>query len=541
MKINNYPASLIPTLHLTDGYKVGHVNQYPEGTEIVYSNLTPRGTRIDGILQIVWAGAQYLLKRYLIDELNTTFFNLPKEQAVGMYKRRIFNYTGPMDLSHIENLHDLGYLPLEIKSLPEGELVGMKVPVMTIRSTKPEFNWLKYWVTNYIETLLSCVTWQPSTSATIAANYNILLTKFALDTVGDASFVPWQGHDFSFRGMSSVESALTSGFGHLLSFTGTDTIAAIDFCENYYNADCKKELIGGSVPATEHAVMSANMGLKTGLSLRDNELEGYRRLITKVYPDKIVSIVSDTRNFWDVCRNFMTALKPEIMARDGKVVLRPDSGDPVKIITGYNEDEILRENGKAYELIKQDSHKLLYKKGKELSEDEIKGAIQTLWEVFGGTTTAKGYKLLDSHIGLIYGDSITLQRAKTILERLKVKGFASINVVLGIGSYTYQYNTRDTFGFAMKATWAQVKGVGIEIFKDPITDDGLKKSAKGLLQVKRDENGNLKLKDQCTWEEEQDSELKTVFLDGKLVKDWTLAEIRARVAANIKKAVEALA
>jgi nicotinamide phosphoribosyltransferase len=158
--------------------------------------------------------------------------------------------------------------------------------------------------------------------------------------------------------------------------------------------------------------------------------------------------------------------------------------------------------------------------------------VELLWVVFGGTITDKGYKILDSHIGAIYGDSINLQRAEAICEGLKCKGFAS-QVVFGIGSYTYQYNTRDTFGLAMKATYVEVNGEGREIFKNPVTDDGTKKSATGLLQVK-EESGSYILHDKVSWDEEKNSELKTVFKDGKLVKEYSLREIRKIIHENRK-------
>ncbi|RYG28484.1 MAG: nicotinate phosphoribosyltransferase, partial [Chitinophagaceae bacterium] len=297
-----------------------------------------------------------------------------------------------------------------------------------------------------------------------------------------------------------IEDAVMSGAGHLLSFAGTDTIPAIDLLEQYYNADCEKELIGGSVPATEHSVMC--------MGTQGDEINTFDRLISTIYPAGIVSIVSDTWDFWQVITEFLPKLKSKILARNGKVVIRPDSGDPVKIIIGD--------------------------KDAKPGSPEYKGAIECMWETFGGTTTEKGYKLLDGHIGLIYGDSITTERQHKILEGLKQKGFASYNVVLGIGSYTYEYVTRDTFGFAMKATYGEVNGEGRDIFKDPKTDDGTKKSAKGLMQVYRDaKTGKLALKDQCTWEEESRGELKTVFKDGKLVKDWTLEEIRKRVREQL--------
>lgn len=491
--------NMLPIL-LKDGYKVGHKFQYPVGTTLVYSNLTPRKSRNADIQEIVFFGLQYFVKEYLVRQFNENFFNKPKEEVLRVYARRMDNYLGKDSISyeHIAALHDLGYLPLEIKALPEGMLVPMRVPVFTIKNTVPEF----FWLTNMLETIMSAILWKPCTSATTAFQYLKTFTQYAKETVGnDMGFIPWQGHDFSFRGMSGVEDALISGAGHLLSFAGTDTIPAIDFLETFYNADCEKELIGGSVPATEHSVMC--------MGTQDGEVSTFNRLISEVYPAGIVSIVSDTWDFWQVITEFLPALKENILARNGKVVIRPDSGDPVKIIVG---DETAA-----------------------VGSPEYKGAIECMWETFGGTITEQGYKLLDNHIGLIYGDSITTERQVAILEGLKKKGFASYNVVLGIGSYTYEYVTRDTYGFAMKATYGEVNGKGRDIFKDPKTDDGTKKSAKGLMQVYRNTTtGKLELKDQCSWEEEAQGELKTVFKDGKVVTDWTLQEIRERIKTALE-------
>ncbi len=486
-------------IFLKDGYKVGHKFQYPEGTTLVYSNLTPRKSRNPEINEIIFFGLQYFIKEYLVNQFDSQFFKQSKDKVLRAYARRIDNYLGKDSITykHISDLHDLGYLPLEIKALPEGSLVPMRVPIFTIKNTLPEF----FWLTNMLETLLSAIIWKPSTSATTAFQYLKTFTRYAKETVGDdTGFIAWQGHDFSFRGMSGVEDAVLSGAGHLLSFAGTDTIPAIDFLEEYYNANCEKELIGGSVPATEHSVMC--------MGTQDDEIKTFDRLISGVYPSGIVSIVSDTWDFWQVITEFLPALKTKIMARNGKVVIRPDSGDPVKIIIG-DKDAVA-------------------------GSPEYKGAIECMWETFGGTITEKGYKLLDGHIGLIYGDSITTERQVEILEGLKQKGFASYNVVLGIGSYTYEYVTRDTFGFAMKATYGEVDGCGRDIFKDPKTDDGTKKSAKGLMQVFRDpQTGKLALKDQCTWQEEAQGELKTVFKDGKLTINWTLEEIRNNIKTNL--------
>jgi nicotinamide phosphoribosyltransferase len=489
--------NILPLL-LKDGYKVGHKFQYPEGTTMVYSNLTPRKSRNADMPEVVFFGLQYFIKEYLLGQFQKQFFDLPKEQVVHAYARRIDNYLGKDSIpyDHIGALHDLGYLPLEIKALPEGTLVPMRVPVLTIRNTRPEF----FWLTNMLETLMSAILWKPCTSATTAYSYLQTFTRYALDTVGDdLSFVPWQGHDFSFRGMSGIEDALMSGAGHLLCFAGTDTIPAIDFLETYYGADCEQELVGGSVPATEHSVMCMGTAMA--------EIDTFERLITQTYPAGVVSIVSDTWDFWQVITFFLPKLRDKIVARDGKVVIRPDSGDPVKIIIGDD--------------------------AAAPGSPEHKGVIACMWETFGGTITPQGYKLLDSHIGLIYGDGITIERQHAILEGLKQKGFASYNVVLGLGSFTYEYVTRDNFGFAMKATYGEVAGEGREIFKSPKTDDGTKLSAKGLLQVYRDKDtGKLALNDGCTWGEEAQGELKTVFKDGKLVVDDTLATIRGRIKSS---------
>ena len=477
---------------LKDMYKTGHIFQYPEGTEEVYSNLTPRGSRIDGIDKVVVFGIQYFIKEYLVDQFNQNFFNLPKESAIGYFKRRMDNAlgVGAVATEHMEALHDLGYLPIEIKALPEGSLCPMRIPLLTIRNTKPEF----FWLTNDLETLLSCVLWHPITSATIAFEYRKMLSKYAERTSDITDFVPWQGHDFSMRGQTSIESAMASGAAHLLSFTGTDTIPAIDWLEFYYGANSGTELIGGSVPATEHSVMC--------LGGSESESETFRRLITKVYPKGIISIVSDTWDYWKVIGEVLPALRSDIWKRDGKVVIRPDSGDPVDILCGDST-----------------SFNTLVRKG----------TVEALWDLFGGTLNSKGFKQLDPHIGVIYGDSITLDRCKAICERLAAKGFASTNCVFGIGSYTYQYVTRDTFGFAMKATHGIINGVEADIFKDPKTDTGLKKSAKGYLRV----NSDYTLSEGVSKEEEDKGLLQVVFSDGKMYNETKLFEVRNRLLGQV--------
>lgn len=487
---------IVPTL--CDFYKISHRAMYPEGTEIVYSTWTPRTSRIKGVDNVVCFGTQAFIKEYLLDVFEEHFFKRPKADVIAEYTRLIKATLGDQnpETKHLEDLHDLGYLPLSIKALPEGTIVPTRVPVMTIQNTDNRF----FWLTNFIESLASSELWQPATSATLAIEYKRMMDKYAAKTNPEGAwFTIFQGHDFSMRGMSSLRSAILSGMGHLVAgFAGTDTIPAISAAEYYYNANVEKELVGTSVPATEHSIQCAYA----------NDLKYYRRMLQDVHPSGIVSIVADGYDYWDVITNVVPSLKKEILARKGgpvgdKVVIRPDSGDPVLIVCGDPE---------APE-----------------GSPEYKGSIECLWETFGGTMSSTGFKVLDPHIGLIYGDAITLRRAEEIMERLAEKGFASTNVVFGIGSYTYQYNTRDTFGFALKSTLCVINGDEKLIFKDPKTDNGVKKSQKGRVVVLKDGN-SFKFTDGFSLNDVvAGDQLLEVFRDGKLLIDENFADIRARI------------
>ncbi len=503
-------------LLMTDGYKSSHLRMYPKGTTLVYSNYTCRNTkRMPGDAQdIVVFGIQYMCK-YIQELFQKDFFDKDKSIVCGEAKEYLSSYLGTeYDVTHFEDLHDLGYLPIEIKALEEGIITQAGIPLFTIKNTLPKF----FWVTNYLETLISTLIWKPVHSASLALAYKRTLVKYALETDKDnLGFVDFQGHDFSFRGMQSPESAIASSMGFLTSFKGTDTIPALLAYKHYYNSSN----VGFSVPASEHSVMCAHG--------KEGEINTLQYLMTQ-YPTGILSVVSDTWDLWKLLTEYLPQLKEEILARDGKLVIRPDSGDPIKIITGYTKEELqYSEKGDEWYTGRIDS-------GRWIKEPETKGVIEILWDVFGGTTNEQGYKVLDSHIGAIYGDSITLERAKEICERLKAKGFASTNIVLGIGSYSMGYATRDNQGGAVKSTYVEVNGVSREIFKDPITDDGTKKSKKGLLRVEMNDDYSLYVKDQQTWDQEKGGGLTTVFKDGKLVRETTLDEIRSRLN-NISKVV----
>jgi nicotinamide phosphoribosyltransferase len=362
------------------------------------------------------------------------------------------------------------------------------------------------------------------TSATIAYQYKKNLLSWAEKTDKDnISFVEFQGHDFSMRGLDSIEATISSGLGHAVSFMGSDSLPVIHGARKFYG---EEDFVVGSVNATEHSVMCAGT--------KGDEVGTFRYLMEQ-FPTGILSIVSDTWDLWKVLTEYLPQLKEEILARDGKIVIRPDSGDPVDIICG----------------IGTSPRALLDNAGKH--EGVIKGVIELLWDIFGGTINNQGYKVLDPHIGAIYGDSITIDRAEEICERLEDKGFASTNIVLGVGSFTYQFNTRDTFGFAMKATYLEIEknydsmirarkgGPGVytshvegrEIFKDPITDDGTKKSAKGLLSVDK-LNSEYVLVDQCNWDSEKEGFLQKIYSDGEFYNNTTLTQIRDVVKSSIK-------
>lgn len=482
---------------LADFYKLSHRPMYPEKTEVVYSTWTHRASRMKDVNEVVVAGNQRFIK-FLKNYFQEYFFSRPLTEVVSEYSR-IVKYTLGQEnpeTAHIEALHKLGYLPLLIRAVPEGTVLPLRTPSITIQNTKPEF----FWLTNYIETLASAEIWPVYTAATIAHQYRKLLDVAAMKTVGDTSFVPFQGHDFSMRGMMGLEASKLTGIGHLMSFVGTDTVPAICDIEYYYGGNVEKKLIGTSIAATEHSIQCAY----------GNDMDYFENVITRVHPSGPVSIVSDGYDFWGVVGHVLPALKSKIMARKGhpmgldKVVIRPDSGDPVLIVCGDPEGK---------------------------TELERKGAVEALYDIFGGTKTTKGYKLLDSHIGLIYGDAITLKRADEIISRLEAKGFASTNIVFGIGSYTYQYNTRDTFGFALKSTACVIDGHEKQIYKDPKTDNGIKKSQKGKVAVWESPDGKINWADNMPLSTEITGDLlRPIFKDGKRMNVESFETIRARLA-----------
>lgn len=464
----------------TDVYKMGHMEQYAPGCNKVYSYLTARSNKT--FSKTVFFGLQYYLKEYLsiklTPEMGKEFLN---------YRKMILGSNSPEVESKIIALCELGYFPLEIKAVEEGSVIPVKNVLMTITNTVDDF----YWCVGFVESLILKL-WYSVTVASCCYTYRETVEKYFSETVGEnLQFLKdFTVHDFGYRGDSSEEGAALSGASHLISFLGSDTVPALPFSIRYYNADTNEPIML-SVPASEHSVM-CSFG-------KDDELGAFKNML-KLYPSGIVSIVSDTFDVYRVLTEFAEILKPEILARDGKVVFRPDSGNPEYIICGDpNAPE---------------------------GSNEWKGAIRLLDEMFGSSINEKGFKVLNPKVGLIYGDGMYLERYIRTLERMKGMGYAACNLVIGVGGILRNHS-RDTLGFAIKATYVEVNGEPREIEKDPVTDKS-KKSLKGLLSLEL-KDGEYVTLDQCTREQEENGLLRTVFKDGKLLIDDNLKTIRARV------------
>ena len=661
-----------PFLYGTDSYKVSHVRFETSGVKEIYSNFTPRfakylqqllGDAFDG--RYVVFGIQWLLLRLHV-MAKTGFFDVPKEEAIGKMRRVLGAYIGQENFVHFEALHDLGYLPVVIKTLDEGTTPKVGIPFLTIRNTLPEFEWLP----NYLETLISTELWKQLTVATVARAFKQISQEYALKTTGSIAGIEWQNHDFHVRGASGFESAAIVGAAFLNSSCGTDNMASLWASEKFYFSTNDEGLLAGSVSAGEHSVTTSGILTEQeralaeeiaeekeitlqeaqqelildkvkaiGIDLTEAERRYAKSVLTEKFPSGIVAYVADSFSFWDFVAKVVLSLKSEILARDGKFVVRGNSGNPVDVITGVKgvniSDAVARkflveaEVGKTFtvqdtvyltlakpeipedkyiplfELVRNDFVRVYDKNAEiesieeqrglvsleieavqktindhyaevnaqlETAEDkesvkpdtaliaeldkqvaeletklealvyvepehvvvaaEEKGTIEVLWEIFGGTVSEQGYKLLDSHIGMIYGDGITVQRSQEIFARLEAKGFASLNIVYGVGSYSLNMVSRDHLGMAIKATntIVDIHGVDVDkpIYKDPKTDTS-KKSARGLIRVFKDETGEIVFEDMQTREQEETGLLTVAYKDGQFEKITTIFEIRDRM------------
>lgn len=526
------------------------------------------------------------------------------------------------DMERFKSLHELGYLPLRVKALPEGTAVNLNIPILTITNTLNKFHWLP----NFLEPDVLNNMFKPVTVATLSVELAKLRDRYVKDTCEGSPSAKFIYHAFDFRGHPEG-SAGASGAAYNLITSGTDTLLGIVYAQEYMRTT---DPVAYSIPALEHSTATLNiqmyrkalviadaieedeltnekdvssvlaeklnlskavvdaaylpaLNVRELLTLKGNTTEQIElavgeiftiaRMLVEVYPNQTFAYVSDSYNYNRVISIILPALYEVIMAHNGKLVIRPDSGDPVEIVCGVEDADIGNEVAKAilahplnqafkvdgkyyqsvrrpqlrpgmslpfYELVRngfiQEVPAQFDSEGVEINQPALtvlavdyKGSIETLWETFGGTVNKQGYKQLDSHIGLVYGDGMTYDRIESIFENLKRKGFATDNICLAAGAYMLASATRDDLGFAIKASYAKVNGVGIPVYKQPETDMS-KASERGLFQVIKDEFGEYRLKSDVTPEEEATGELQVVFLDGQLKNLTTYEEVKQRIA-----------
>lgn len=481
---------------LIDFYKAVHAEMLPTKITKSVSHFTPRMSRVRMWNKVVMFGLQGFVKTYLIDYFNERFFERPIDEVISEYERIMDASLGKgvYGLQKIKDLHTLGYLPIEIWALPEGTKVPMHVPMFCITNTHDDFAWLP----QALESLISAEAWHPMLAATVGSTYRDIVNKFYDETCDDSVSRNKALGSFDFRGEECTDSAIKAAAGWCLSFVNTATVPVIPYLEKLYNCDCTKEPVAFGSPSTEHAVMCSNYAVD------GDEVTLLKRLLTEIYPDTSFSAVLDSYDYWNVIDNVLPQIKPEIMAHNGCMLMRGDSGDCIEVVT-----------------------KTVFK----------------LWDEFGGTINSKGYKVLDPHVKAIYGDSITIQRCERIYEILKDNGFAANNVALGVGSFSFQCVeedgilkpfTRDTFSSCIKATYCEIDHKPYPIFKNP-KEGGFKKSQKGCCLVYKNDNGELCYKDEYTWKEvscNSKQELKAIFRNSELLIDDSLANIRNRLHNN---------
>lgn len=497
---------------LIDFYKAVHAEMLPKGITKSVSYYTPRMSRVKRWDRVVMFGLQGFIKTYLIDYFNEEFFNKSFDSVMNEYSRVMDASLGKdvYGMEKIQNLHKLGYLPIEIIAVPEGTLVPMHCPMFGITNTHDDFAWLP----QSLESLISAESWHPMLAATVGYTYRQIVNYYYDLTCDDSLSCAKALGAFDFRGEECLESAIKAGAGWCLSFLNTATVPVIPYLEQMYNCDCTKEPVAFGSPSTEHSVMCSNYAVD------GDEITLLRRLLTEIYPNTSFSAVLDSYDYWNIIDNVLPQLRNEIMNHNGCMLMRGDSGDCVEVVTN---------------------------------------TVFKLWEHFGGTINSKGYKVLDPHVKAIYGDSITVQRCEEVYKILMENGFACSNVALGVGSFSFQCIeeekefiislkdgsvvkeyaegetiltsmkvlspfTRDTFSSCIKATYCEIDGIPTPIFKNP-KDGGFKKSQKGCCIV----NSDLSFTDEHTWDEAccKENMLQPVFKDGKLLREQSLAEVRA--------------
>ncbi len=404
----------------TDSYKLSHFLQYPPNTTNVSSYIEAR--KGGNFPYVLFFGLQAFIKEYLLTPINEG--DIMEAEIVAKAHGVPFNRAGWYDIVH---LHD-GYLPIRIEALPEGHVYPVGIPLVQVTATDPAF----FWLVSYIETALLRAVWYPSTVATYSFTVKQMLKEFLDISADDDSGLPFMLHDFGARGVSSYESSLLGGAAHLINFQGTDTLACLTFIQDTYNMEA---IPAFSVPAAEHSTITS-----WGES---HEIDAYDNMLTQFGTGGIVSIVADSYDLFNAVDNiFGATLKPQIEAMNARLVVRPDSGDPLTIVLA---------------------------------------TVEKLGNAFGYTTNSKGFKVLNPKVRVLQGDGVNLESIEQILDVLLDAGWSAENVVFGMGGALLQGQMRDDLRFAMKCNAVEVNGVWQDVYKKPATD--LTKSSKAGRQA----------------------------------------------------------
>jgi nicotinamide phosphoribosyltransferase len=461
-------------LLLADAYKYSHHKLYLPGTTKIYSYLESRGGAFP---ETVFYGLQYLLKEYLEGQAFTyADIEEAEELLQGVFGGS--NVFSRVNFQYILDKYD-GKLPIKIKAVAEGSVIPVHNALMTIENTDPNC----YWLTNFLETLLMQV-WYPCTVATLSREVKKIVERYFDETADEAAKpgIDFVLNDFGFRGVSSIESAALGGSAHLINFMGSDTVYASHFLQKYYHA---KKVYGMSVPATEHSIMTL---------LGDSGEKKIMEHVLNAYPEGTVACVSDSYNIFNAVENYWgDELKEQVLQRKGTLVIRPDSGDPVKTLL------------KVFEL---------------------------LFTKFGFKTNSKGFKALPPQVRVIQGDGIDLQSIPLIYQALKANGISAENLVLGMGGALLQKVNRDTQKFALKCSYAEVNGEWMNVKKHPVE---MNEEGTMVRSFKTSKAGKLKLvkagdqfQTRDIYSTYHEDILQTVFENGVITKDHTFEDIRER-------------
>lgn len=449
----------------TDSYKLTHFRQYPPGTGRVYSYLESRGGMFT---DTTFFGLQYYLRKYL---QGPVFTGRDIEQASRFALKHFgragcFNYPGWWALLNKWG----GHLPVQIKAVPEGTTVPTGNVLMTIENTDSEFPWL----TNYLETLLLKI-WYPTTVATLSRHIKQVIKEFHESTGSDPGGIPFKLHDFGYRGVSSEETAGIGGAAHLINFLGSDTLAGILLAQEYYDFE---DMPGYSIPAAEHSTITS-WG-------KEHEYDAFKNMIQQW--DGLVAVVSDSYDLSHAVNDLWGwRLRDQVMRRQGTVVIRPDSGEPVSTVLNV---------------------------------------LTWLGDKFGFTENEKGFKVLIPQVRVIQGDGINYASIQNILQAMKNAGWAAENVAFGMGGALLQQLNRDTQKFAIKCSSIKVNGEYRDVFKEAPG----KASKRGYLVLGHD-GKDFRTIEQANGITYTTDNLKTVFLNGEVITTGnSFAEIRNRAS-----------